>query len=78
MMCFACHCRPIAPSRRKFCDQCGPRSSTLWKRSYRRLLKKLGQKYWQDGWRSDHERRAYYRAYMRRYRGRKQVEGVDL
>jgi|SRR5579885_2800796 len=66
----SCLCgNPLPPRHRKYCADCSPMASLLWKRAQRRLNK--GTPYWLDSWLkvagSEEAGRAAYRDYMRHY-----------
>jgi hypothetical protein len=75
-----CPCgKPLSPRHYRYCVDCAPTASVIWKRAQRRLNK--GAPYWLDYWlkltgSEDGARRAYnaYMSdYMRRWRKRRRV-----
>jgi hypothetical protein len=79
-----CQCgKPLPPRHRKYCRDCAPKASLLWKRELRR--QNSGSSYWFDHWlkaagSEEAGRRAYnayMRDYMRRYRLRLRRNSPD-
>lgn len=75
-----CKCgNTIPPRHRKYCHDCAPRASALWKQAMRR--QNSGSKYWLDPWlkaADDAEgARLAYNGYMREYMRRYRAEVAD-
>lgn len=73
--CTNCHTRPIPPRNRRYCSECSPQASRIWKARERRRWAAAwrakgcaGPPPYLDGWSSREAYRAYYRQYMRRWR----------
>jgi len=79
-LCAHCRFKPVTPPKRKYCDDCSPLASTIWKRTHRRLWNAQGDSHWRANWKhkTDEERKAYFREYMRKYRQKKKQQLLSL
>ena len=63
--------------RRRYCLECTPQASAIYKREARRNAKAAGERYWLEWWEKTYgeaalvKRREYQRQYMREYRRRR-------
>jgi hypothetical protein len=77
-VCINCRSNEVPTSRRKYCAQCGPLASLIWKRHQRRSWRAADQPYWLDNWKNTTpaKRRKYFREYMRLYRLKNRQEAL--
>jgi len=75
--CQHCQVQPVPEGNRKYCADCSPRASAIWKAAQRREWRerweaegRQGDPPYLDGWPDRAAYRAYHRRYMQRRRER--------
>ena len=80
-----CQCgKLLPPQHRKYCADCSPQASLLWKREVRRQSRR--SRYWLDYWLkvtgnevdARHAYNAYMRTYMRQHRLKREARVARL